>query len=66
MGWIEKSENIEYLWHKTIDVLHSSTMPFVWENNEELNKNYLVDLDIIDQGHDKGNISKFFLYIGYR
>ena len=30
--------------------------PYVWENNGLLNKNYWDDLDIIDQGHSKGNI----------
>ena len=38
--------------------------PCVWEN-EILNKNYWDDLDIIDQGHSKGNVSHFCLYLGY-
>ena len=39
--------------------------PYVWENNGLLNKNYWDDLDIIDQGHSKGKISQFFLYLDY-
>ena len=35
------------------------------ENNWLLNKNYLDDLDIIDQGHSKGDISQFCLYLCY-
>ena len=37
----------------------------VWENKWLLNKNYRDDLDIRDQGHSKGNIFQFCLYLGY-
>ena len=39
--------------------------PYAWKNNVLENKNYYDDLDIIDQGHSKGYISQFWLYIGY-
>ena len=38
-------------------------LPCVWENNELLNKNCWDDIDIIDQGHSKGNVSQFCIYI---
>ena len=38
---------------------------YVWENNGLLNKNYWDDLEVIDQGHGYGNISEFYLYLGY-
>ena len=38
----------------------------VWKNNGLLlNNNYWDDLDIIDQGYSKGNVSQFCLYLGY-
>ena len=40
-------------------------LPCVWKDNGLLNKIYWYDLDIIDQGHIKGNILQFCLYIGY-
>ena len=63
-GLFGKNENIEYLWRYAADLLHSFTV-FFWENNGLLNKNYWDHLDIIDQGHSKGNVSQFFSYLGY-
>ena len=58
-----KCEHIQYLWRFATNFLHSFTI--YWENNRLLNKNYWDDLDIIDQGHSKGSISQFCLYLGY-
>ena len=38
--------------------------PYVCDNDGLLNTNYYDDLDIIDEGHSKGNISKFCLFLG--
>ena len=35
------------------------------EYNWLLNKNYWDDLDIIDRGHSKDDVSQFCLYLGY-
>ena len=54
MDCMENCENIEYLWHhQPIFFIFS---PCVWENNGLLNKSYWDELDIIDQGHSKGNV----------
>ena len=59
----EKSEYMEYLWHYAIDFILS---PYILENNGLLNNNkYWNELDIRDQGHSKGNVSHFCLYLGY-
>ena len=60
MGCLAKSENIEYLWHHATDFLQSFAN--VLENTGLLNKNLCDDLDIIDEGHSKGNISQLCLY----
>ena len=39
--------------------------PCVWKNNDLLNKNYWYDIDIIDQSHNKRNVSQFCLYLSY-
>ena len=35
--------------------------PRVWKNNVILKNDYWDDLNIIDQGHNKGNVSQFCL-----
>ena len=35
------------------------------KNNGLLNITYWNDLDIIDQGQSKGNVSQFCIYLGY-
>ena len=40
-------------------MLGSLVAPCVWENNGLLKKNYWDDLDSIDEGHGKGNVSQF-------
>ena len=39
--------------------------PYVWKNNGLLNNNYWDGLNIINQGHSKGNISQLCIYFDY-
>ena len=39
----------------TIQPIFSILSPWIWENNWLLNENYWDALDIINQGHSKGN-----------
>ena len=57
---MEKVKNIKYIMYYPTNFFHN-----VCENNGLLNKNYWDDLAIIDQGHSKGSILQFCLYIGY-
>ena len=52
-----KSENIEYLWHYAMHFLHSFTMCL--ENIGLLNENYWDDIDVIDQGQSKENVTSY-------
>ena len=63
MGCIEKvkTSNIS----GTIQPIFLILSPWVWKNNGLLNNNHCDNLDIIDQGHSKGNVSQFCLYLGY-
>ena len=65
MDCMEKKWKLRISLAQATVFLHSSTMPFFREINELL-KNYWDDRNIMDQGHDKGNILKFCWYIGYR
>ena len=55
-----KNENIKYLWHYATVFHHFS--PCVWKSIRLL-KMTEDDLDVIDRGHSKGNVSQFYLYL---
>ena len=38
--------------------------PYALKNNGLINKNHWEDLDIIDRGHCKDDVSQFCLYLG--